>query len=878
MMVGRWAQALSIAALAAAASDGAGQIADIRQGTEIAIALSPDGTSLVVDLLGGLWMLPTTGGGAVALVPAGAGVAQPRFARDGKRIAVQRWLDGQWDLWLFDLETREWRALTETPHDEREPEFSADMSALLFAANPTGWFTLWELDLAGRGVRQLTTENGHSSFPTVADTGDVVYVNVDREISTLRLYNGSNGGTELFRSEHRLAAPSWRPGGRVVTFDEIDGTRASALRMLVLADEPVVKDLTLDEDVFVGRAAWLSAGEVVYTADGQIWRRGIGSVTRTPLHLFAAVDVAPNVSAPHTAPLDAPGPHRAGGILGASTARNGTITAFAALGDLWLAERRSVRRLTDDAALDAFPNLSADGKTLVFVSDRGGVMDLWQLTLDNGVVAQLTGDTAKPFALELAPSGTHVAYLETEGFGPWSEAALQVLDLRTPYRPVTLARGLYDASGLHFVVSGDAVTIELEASTEPAGERREALSFAVDVAVGTPVEAAVPARIAEVAPEWTPHAPAEPYVVEVGRLFDGIRNDYLRHMDVHVAGQRITAVVPRGTLPRPSKVVDARDATVYPGLIDVHAHQSAASGERLGRMWLVNGVTTVRETPADIADALERAEAWASGKRLGPRLLIAPTSIDDGSPTAEMFVQNGAVGPPPGIGHVLYAQQRQHGLPVLALPPALRELVQLSDGGALPYFRISSGGVTYQDALALLLTSHTALSTGITALYAWPGRANGGNRAWAASLGELFSPGELGTWMRGDPIDPAVIDPLTGTIARIVRGSGRVTIASDAPAVPYGYGIHTELGLLAAAGIPNDQVLRLATAGGAMALGLGQQLGTIEAGKLADFVVVTGDPLTRITDAATIIATVRGGVWLTHEELLERPAPGAPSQ
>jgi imidazolonepropionase-like amidohydrolase len=94
--------------------------------------------------------------------------------------------------------------------------------------------------------------------------------------------------------------------------------------------------------------------------------------------------------------------------------------------------------------------------------------------------------------------------------------------------------------------------------------------------------------------------------------------------------------------------------------------------------------------------------------------------------------------------------------------------------------------------------------------------------------------------------------------------------------VPYGYGIHTELALLAAAGIPNDQVLRLATAGSALALGLGQALGTIEAGKLADFVVVTGDPLARIADSASIIAIVRAGVWLTREELLERHATSSP--
>jgi hypothetical protein len=329
-------------------------------------------------------------------------------------------------------------------------------------------------------------------------------------------------------------------------------------------------------------------------------------------------------------------------------------------------------------------------------------------------------------------------------------------------------------------------------------------------------------------------------------------------------------------LPKPSKVFDARDATVYPGLIDVHVHQSAASGERLGRMWLLNGVTTVREVTADLADALERAESWASGRRLGPRLVISPTASAGDGPSGGMFATNGGPEPAPGFGHLLYAQQLKHGLPGLALRAPLTELVRPDDDTAVPYLRISAGGASYQDTLAMLLASQTTLSTGFAALNAWPGRPDGGDRAWTASLAALFSPGELGVWLQGDSIDPRVIAPLTATVARIVRGGGRVTVTSDAPAVPYGYGVHTELGLLAAAGIPNDQALRIASAGGAIALGLGGELGTLEAGKLADFVVVRGDPLARIADSATIIATVRSGVWLTHEELEKRSGTVAP--
>ena len=77
--------------------------------------------------------------------------------------------------------------------------------------------------------------------------------------------------------------------------------------------------------------------------------------------------------------------------------------------------------------------------------------------------------------------------------------------------------------------------------------------------------------------------------------------------------------------------------------------------------------------------------------------------------------------------------------------------------------------------------------------------------------------------------------------------------------------------LLSDAGLANDQVLRLATANAALALGLERELGTIEVGKRADFVVLRGDPLTRIADTLRIEATVKAGEWHTRESLLQSP-------
>jgi imidazolonepropionase-like amidohydrolase len=99
----------------------------------------------------------------------------------------------------------------------------------------------------------------------------------------------------------------------------------------------------------------------------------------------------------------------------------------------------------------------------------------------------------------------------------------------------------------------------------------------------------------------------------------------------------------------------------------------------------------------------------------------------------------------------------------------------------------------------------------------------------------------------------------------IVLGSDRQLWEGTIP----GFAVHTELRVLSEAGIPNADVIRIATINGARAIGLGNQLGTIEAGKLADFFVVSGDPLEDITRTREIHTVVKNGEVFDSKQLLE---------
>lgn len=806
------------------------EVVDVRQGTNLAVAYDPASETLALDLLGGLWRLPVTGGGAVALIPAGSGVAQPRFDPTGRRVVFQRWSEGQWDLWLLDSSSGTWAPLTETPYNEREPEFSADGRRVVFSSDRTGRYSIWELDLADGALRQLTDEAGDGHFPTIDAAGEIVYVNHGTHSSALMRYAGRPQGTEILRGETTFDAPSWRPGGHVIVFNDRVPGRSSSLKLLIDADERVLVPLTDREDVFVGRVVWLSPAEYLYAADGQLWRRDIASTERRPVHLFAGASVNLAEPTPVRAALDAPGPHVARGIVGIDQAPGGQSQVFAALGDLWMRRRRELVQLTDDAYLDVEPRFVADGSAIVFASDRGGKMDLWRMDLDTHDARALTSERGNVLEPAVSPDGESVAFLSLDGEGPWTATTVKRIRLEPPGPSETLASGLYDAGGLSWDADAVRVTARRETPEAPPTE----ISLPIPAGEAPLRQEQVLQLPDEVVPTWSPAVPDAPYAVLVGRLFDGIGNEYARHMDIHVEGQRITAIVRRGRLPLPDRVIDAREKTVIPGLVDVHVHESAAAGGGLGRLWLRNGVTTVREVDADLATALERAESWASGRRPGPRVVIVPTDPPADLDVGEPIVLQSGSAVSQGFAHAAaYRDLRSEDG-----NPRLPALLRGSEAAGAADLALSPLNLSYQDTIGRLLASGRFVATGLV----------------AARAAEAADP---------SPVTQALGD----TLARLMRSSARIAIASDAPAVPYGQGFHEELAALARTGIPPAQILRWATAGGAMALGLDQQLGTLEVGKLADFVVIDGDPLTRIDDARRVELVVKGGVVFEGDDL-----------
>ena len=84
-----------------------------------------------------------------------------------------------------------------------------------------------------------------------------------------------------------------------------------------------------------------------------------------------------------------------------------------------------------------------------------------------------------------------------------------------------------------------------------------------------------------------------------------------------------------------------------------------------------------------------------------------------------------------------------------------------------------------------------------------------------------------------------------------------------------GFSYQRELHALSLCKIPNIAVLKMATINGARALGVSDRLGTVEAGKLADLVIIQGNPLADIRNTRNVRRVIKAGVAYDPAALLQ---------
>jgi len=392
----------------------------LHEGTNMAAALSPDGRSIAIDLLGTLWTLPAQGGAATAITDIFLDARQPSWSPDGTRIAFQAYRDSTWQIWTVNADGKELKPVTSSPYDDREPAWSPDGTRLAFSSDRGGSYDIWVLTLATGAVRQVTIAASNEFMPSWRSSTEIAYVSDRREKPGIYATQAETAGgveTLVVSADGALAAPAFAREG-TIAFNAIAGARSR----LMVGDRNVADP---DEDVFPFRPQWLPGGDVLYTADGKIKRRPAAGGAARVIEFSAGVSFTRPAFTPKRHRFDLAGAQPVRGIMHPAVSPDGRQIAFAALGDLWLMPADGTpRRLTSDPAIDTAPAWSPDGKSLAYASDRNGGMNIWIRDVQSGAERQLTRLPVAATLPAWSPDAARIAFVDADG-------QLQVVDVKS---------------------------------------------------------------------------------------------------------------------------------------------------------------------------------------------------------------------------------------------------------------------------------------------------------------------------------------------------------------------------------------------------------------------------------------------------------------
>ncbi len=426
-------------------------------------------------------------------------------------------------------------------------------------------------------------------------------------------------------------------------------------------------------------------------------------------------------------------------------------------------------------------------------------------------------------------------------------------------------------------------------------------------------------------------APGATLLIRGGWLFDSIGDARVRNPGIVVRAGKIFAIGPTdeqvaglGAL----EVIDLDEgATILPGFFDLHAHHAMDLFGR-GRIdevdynpliFLANGVTSV--FPAgemDPENVMAARIAIDNGERPGPRIMNSgpyfgsarPGWNRDATPDqireeVDYWVSQGAKGfKAKGIGPVhlraLIEQAHVHGLPVTghlgsgarnsvnprdAIVMGIDRIEHFMGGDAMPAERSAYASLVDIEPdtaefrrITDLYIRHAVNFDATMSAYGYYGERDPDVYTYWVDEKSFLTPfARRHVESRERRVNESFerIYWVKRTLLKAFYDAGGghlITLGTDHPSwgeYLSGFAVHRELLSFVLSGIPPADALKFATINGARAMRVSDKLGTIEVGKLADLIVVEGDPLSDIRAARNVRLVVRSGRTYDPAELLE---------
>jgi imidazolonepropionase-like amidohydrolase len=405
-------------------------------------------------------------------------------------------------------------------------------------------------------------------------------------------------------------------------------------------------------------------------------------------------------------------------------------------------------------------------------------------------------------------------------------------------------------------------------------------------------------------------APPKRIAIRAGRLIDGKSDSAIQNVVIAIEGDKIVSVTPGGAAPAGVETIDLSKATVMPGFADVHTHvllngditaedydaqllkesipYRAILGARNAKIALDHGFTSIRdlETEGAMYADVDVKTAIANGEVPGPRMQVATRAM---TPT-------GMYGPLGYSWELKVPQGVEYVDGVDGARKAVREQIMYGADWIKYYsdrkYHFAADGVlhsmvnfTDEEAKAIVdethrlgkkVAAHCIGSDGIAAaLRAGVDTVEHGDGLTDAEIDEIarrgiywvptitvgayVAPGRGGNWTR-------MVDLEKAAFQKALKKNVKIALGTDAGGFDWKeVNQAKEFEYYVDYGMTPMQALRTGTVVAAELLGWSDKVGTVEAGKWADLVAVSGDPLKDITEVERVKFVMKAGVVYKNE-------------